>query len=89
MVLGRICESTRQDKPLEIQGERILVMSKQSKFTAEFKQQVIQKLLSGVSNPVQLPRRYEISSGLLYLYHLKKQYIKICSLIPPTRNLPY
>ena len=49
-------------------------MSKQRKFTAEFKQQVIQELLSGVSTPAQLTRRYKISSGLLY--HWKKQYYK-------------
>jgi transposase len=49
-------------------------MRKQRKFTAEFKQQVIQELLSGVSTPAQLTRRYEISSGLLY--HWRKQYYK-------------
>ncbi len=49
-------------------------MSKQRKFTAEFKRQVIQELLSGTSTAAQLTRRYEISSGLLY--HWKKQYYK-------------
>ena len=49
-------------------------MNKQRKFSAEFKQQVIQELLSGVSTAAQLTRRHEISSGLLY--HWKKQYYK-------------
>ncbi|HYA14155.1 MAG TPA: transposase, partial [Syntrophales bacterium] len=49
-------------------------MRKQRSFSSEFKRQVIEELLSGVSSPAQLARRHEISSGLLY--HWKKQYAK-------------
>jgi len=49
-------------------------MSKQRSFSSDFKRQVIEELLSGVSTPAQLSRRHEISSGLLY--HWKKQYAK-------------
>ena len=47
-------------------------MRKQRSFSPEFKRQVIEELLSGVSTPAQLCRRHEISSGLLYYW--KKQY---------------
>lgn len=47
---------------------------KQRRFSREFKCQVVEELLSGISTPAQLMRRYEISSGLLY--HWKKQYTK-------------
>ncbi len=46
----------------------------QRKFRPEFKRQVVEELLSGISTPAQISRRYEISSGLLY--HWKKQYAK-------------
>jgi transposase len=49
-----------------------LVMKKQRTFTGEFKRQVVEELVSGVSSPAQLCRRHNISSGLLY--HWKKQY---------------
>lgn len=49
-----------------------LVMRIQRRFSPEFKRQVIEELLSGVSTPAQLARRYEISSGLLY--HWKERY---------------
>lgn len=49
-------------------------MRKQRSFSFEFKRQVIEELLSGISTPAQLARRHEISSGLLY--HWKKQYAK-------------
>ena len=45
-------------------------MKTQRRFRPEFKRQVIEELLSGVSSPAQIIRRYEISSGLLY--HWKK-----------------
>jgi transposase-like protein len=47
-------------------------MRKQRSFSPEFRRQVIEELLSGVSTPAQICRRHEISSGLLY--HWKKQY---------------
>jgi transposase-like protein len=47
-------------------------MRKQRSFSPEFKRQVIEELLSGVSSPAQICRRHEISSGLLYYW--KKQY---------------
>jgi transposase len=47
-------------------------MRKQRSFSLEFKRQVIEELLSGVSTPAQICRRHEISSGLLYYW--KRQY---------------
>jgi transposase len=47
-------------------------MRKHRSFSPEFKRQVIEELLSGVSTPAQICRRHEISSGLLYYW--KKQY---------------
>lgn len=47
-------------------------MRKQRSFSPEFKRQVIEELLSGVSTPAQICRRHEISSGLLYYW--KKEY---------------
>lgn len=49
-------------------------MRMQRRFSPEFKRQVIEELLSGVSTPAQLARRYEISSGLLY--HWKERYAR-------------
>lgn len=49
-------------------------MKVQRRFSPEFKRQVVEELLSGLSTPAQLIRRHEISSGLLY--HWKKQYAK-------------
>jgi transposase-like protein len=47
---------------------------KQRRFTNEFKHQIVEELLSGISSSAQLCRRHNISSGLLY--HWKKQYAK-------------
>ena len=47
-------------------------MRNQRTFSQEFKQQVVEGLLSGESGPAQLCRRHNISSSLLY--HWKKQY---------------
>ena len=47
-------------------------MKSQRSFSAEFKRQVIEELMSGESRPAQLCRRHSISSSLLY--HWKKQY---------------
>jgi transposase-like protein len=44
------------------------------KFCIELKRKIIEELLSGVSTPAQLIRRYEITSGLLY--HWKEQYAR-------------
>lgn len=49
-------------------------MKIQRKFRPEFKRQIVEELLSGISTPAQISRRYEISSGLLY--HWKRQYAK-------------
>ncbi len=47
-------------------------MRNQRTFSQEFKRQVVEELVSGESRPVQLCRRHNISSSLLY--HWKKQY---------------
>ena len=47
-------------------------MKKQRTFTAEFKRQVVEELVSGVSRPAQICRRHNISSSLLYRW--KRQY---------------
>ena len=47
---------------------------KQRRFSNEFKLQVVEELLSGISSSAQLCRRHNISSGLLYYW--KKQYTK-------------
>ncbi len=47
-------------------------MMKQRTFTAEFKRQVVEELLSGVTGPAQICRRHNISSSLLYRW--KRQY---------------
>ena len=49
-------------------------MKHRRSFAIELKRQIIEELLSGVSTPAQLIRRYEISSGLLY--HWKEQYAR-------------
>jgi len=49
-------------------------MRAQRKFRPEFKRQVVEELLGGISTSAQIIRRYEISSGLLY--HWKRQYVK-------------
>jgi len=49
-------------------------MRKQRSYSAEFKRQVVEELLSGVSSAAQLSRRHQISPGLLY--HGKRQYVK-------------
>jgi transposase len=59
-------------------------MKTQRRFRPEFKRQVIEELLSGVSSPAQIIRRYEISSGLLY--HWKKQYAKGAFENPPDQT---
>jgi transposase-like protein len=47
-------------------------MRNQRSFSLEFKRQVVEELLTGESRPVQLCRRYNITSSVLY--HWKKQY---------------
>jgi len=47
-------------------------MKEKRNFTSEFKRQVIEELLSGISRPAQLCRRHNI--GISLLYHWKKQY---------------
>ena len=49
-------------------------MKHRRSFAIELKCQVVEELLSGMSTPAQLMRRYEISSGLLY--HWKEQYAR-------------
>ena len=55
-------------------GGKDLVMKKQRSFSTEFKRQVVEEALSGVSTAAQICRRHGISSGLLYYW--KKQYLK-------------
>ena len=49
-------------------------MRNQRTFSPEFKRQVVEELLSGVSTTAQLCRRHSLSSSLLY--HWKRQYAK-------------
>jgi len=49
-------------------------MRKIRTFTAEFKRQVVEELLSGTTGSAQLCRRYNLSRGLLH--HWKKQYAR-------------
>lgn len=57
-------------------------MKHRRKFSNEFKRQVVEEYLSGVSTAAQLMRRHDISSGLLY--HWKDQYAKGRFDNPPT-----
>jgi len=59
-------------------------MKQQRRFSRDLKRQVVEELLSGVSTPAQLMRRYEICSGLLY--HWKKQYARGRFDHPPNRE---
>jgi transposase len=59
-------------------------MKTQRRFRPEFKRQVVEELLSGISSPAQIIRRYEISSGLLY--HWKKQYARGAFENPPDQT---
>ena len=49
-----------------------LIMAERRRFTATFKRQVVEELLSESSTLAQLSRRYDISSGLIL--HWKKRY---------------
>jgi len=49
-----------------------LIMAERRRFTATFKRQVVEELLSETSTLAQLSRRYDISSGLIL--HWKKRY---------------
>jgi len=49
-------------------------MRKPRTFTAEFKRQVVEEMLSGTIGPAQICRRHNLSSGLVY--HWKKQYAR-------------
>jgi transposase-like protein len=59
-------------------------MKTQRRFRPGFKRQVVEELLSGISFPAQIIRRYEISSGLLC--HWKKQYAKGAFENPPDKT---
>jgi transposase len=50
----------------------------------EFKRQVVEEWLSGVSSPAQLIRRHNLSSGLLYRW--RNQYAKGRFNNPPSRE---
>jgi len=65
-------------------GRKDLAMKHRRKFSNEFKRQVVEEHLSGVSTAVQLMRRHDISSGLLY--HWKDQYAKGRFDNPPTQE---
>jgi transposase len=47
-------------------------MRNQRSFSLEFKRQVVEELMSGVTGPAQLCRRHDIAPSLLY--HWKRQY---------------
>jgi len=49
-------------------------MRNQRTFSPEFKRQVVEELLSGISTVAQLCRRHHLSSSLVY--HWKRQYAK-------------
>ena len=49
-------------------------MRNQRTFSLDFKRQVVEELLSGVSTAAQLCRRHQLSSSLLS--HWKRQYAK-------------
>jgi transposase-like protein len=53
-------------------------MKHRRKFSNEFKRQVVEEHLIGVSTAARLMRRHDISSGLLY--HWKDQYVALNSL---------
>jgi len=59
-------------------------MGKPRRFTAEFKRQVVEELLSGTARPAQLSRRYNLSRGLVY--HWKNQYARGKLNNEPTRE---
>ncbi len=59
-------------------------MKKYRRYSTEFKRQVVEELLSGISTPAQIMRRHEISSGLLY--HWKKQHLSNLFADAPNRN---
>jgi transposase-like protein len=61
-------------------------MKHRRKFSNEFKRQVVEEYLSGVSTTAQLIRRHDISSGLLY--HWKDQYTKGRFDNPPNQEAP-
>jgi len=49
-------------------------MRKLRTFTSQFKREVVEELLNRTTEPAQLARRYNLSSGLLY--HWKNQYAR-------------
>ena len=59
-------------------------MRKQRSYSAEFKRQIVEELLSGVSTAAQLSRRHQISPGLLY--HWRRQYAKGAYENEPTKE---
>jgi transposase-like protein len=65
-------------------GRKDLAIKHRRRFSNEFKRQVVEEHLSGVSTAAQLMRRHDISSGLLY--HWKDQYAKGRFDNPPTQE---
>jgi transposase len=55
-----------------VRKRKDLIMAERRRFTATFKRQVVEELLSESSTLAQLSRRYDISSGLIV--HWKKRY---------------
>jgi|TARA_B100000315_G_scaffold243901_1_gene267822 transposase len=55
-----------------VRRRKDLIMAERRRFTATFKRQVVEELLSETSTLAQLSRRYDISSGLIV--HWKKRY---------------
>jgi hypothetical protein len=59
-------------------------MKPQRRFRSEFKHQLVEKLLSGISSPAQIIRHYEISCDLPC--HCQDQYAKGAFENPPDRT---
>ena len=56
----------RAEPQIPERGRKDLAMKHRRTFSNEFKRQVVEEYLSGVSTAAQLMRRHEISSRLLY-----------------------
>jgi len=58
-------------------GQGGSIMQDRRRFTLEFKRQVVEELLSGISTPGQISRKHEISGGLLYYWKRRYQQGKL------------
>ncbi len=58
---------------------------KRRRFTPEFKRSIIEQLISKAAGPVEICRRYNLSSGQLYTW--KKQYTQVHFAPEPSKQL--